>query len=146
MWVNIGFAILLLVVSALMMGEHALSWRRTQSRQLDRVEFDFLQRRYQSRMQTSLLIGVIGVLIFIGIWVDKPRAMAVYWLGVSMIVGWLLLAASADWSTSYRYLSQVRGKFIAEREALRADIKRQKSELQERDKEKEGKADDNDNV
>jgi hypothetical protein len=119
-WPALVVAVVLLAIGLSTMASHARSWRRQQSdpalEDRDRV---YLQRRYRRRTQMSAILAILGVLIGLGdvllpFQKRHPVPVSLYWIGVLLLTGWLILLALADLSSTIAYgrveLARVRQK------------------------------------
>ncbi len=99
---------------------HIRSWRRQQNdptfEDRDRA---YYQRRYRRRMQMSAILIILGILIGVGDVLlpfqrRHPLPATLYWIGVLLLTGWLILLALADLISAFAYgrveLARVRQK------------------------------------
>ncbi len=90
------FAVALVLIGGVLVGLHLRSWRSARERDLEGEEFEFAHGQYRRRMQTSAMVSLVGVLIFIGQWVSGGVLVLFFWLAVVLIVVWIMLLAMAD--------------------------------------------------
>lgn len=107
MWPFLVAAIAILAVAALLVAWHRRAWRRALGGRLSAAELKFAFEQYRRRMQTSVMLGLVGVLIFAGPWVTAPLAILLYWLGVIVLVLWIMLLAGADMLATRLYYAQL---------------------------------------
>jgi hypothetical protein len=74
-------------------------------------------------MQTSAMIGLVGVLIFGGYWVERPLVLLGYWLFVLLLLVWIILLAGADILATRVYYSQRARTISIEENRLRAMLR-----------------------
>ena len=74
-------ALVLCVSSAALVAWHIRAWKQLQHAEIGPRQRDFRRRQYRRRMQTSALLGVLGVAILIGqllmIWVTSRLFLAI---------------------------------------------------------------------
>jgi hypothetical protein len=81
---------------------HQRTWRSQQDDPaLSDEERAFLHRRYRRRMQTSGMLSLLGILIGVGdallvIQKQQPIWPTLYWIGVLLLTGWVMLLAFGD--------------------------------------------------
>ena len=94
--------LVLVITAVLMMRAHRRAWQRQQvDPGLNEWERQRLQVRFRRRMQTSGLIGVLGVVVPLGdiLFMSNekfPVVGPVYWVVVLMLGFWLLLLGLGD--------------------------------------------------
>ena len=125
-WLNAPFAVLLISVSALMVLHHAGTWRRDKMRTLPGVERDFLHRRYRRRVQTSLVIGGLGLIVFGSSWITTPSAVITFWMAALFGVFLLVANAAFDWNDSRTHYGKQRDQIFAERAQLEIQMRNRK--------------------
>jgi len=90
----------LVVVGVLMMRAHCRTWARQQGDQgLNQWDRKRLGSRFRRRMQMSGMIALMGVMLGFGdalIWQQDLEVIAVYWIVVICLGGWLLLLGMGD--------------------------------------------------
>ena len=98
---SIVVALLLCGSSAALIAWHIRAWRRLQGTEIGAGERNFRRRQYRRRMQTSAMLGVLGVAIFIGqllmIWTVSQLFLVIYWSGVVLLVFWVALWRCSIW-------------------------------------------------
>jgi hypothetical protein len=106
-WPALIVATVVIVFGASLMVSHVRSWRR-QNGAADRDENDraFFEKRYRRRMRISATFIILGILIAVGDAVlpmhkNQPLAITLYWIGVLILTGWVMLQGLSDlWSTA----------------------------------------------
>ena len=95
----------LLVLGVLMMRSHTRTWRYRQSDEsLDEGESQYFKSQYRRRMQTSAIIALLGVMLFVGdvvlpLFLERKNLAAVfgvYWLVVLLLTLWIFVLAWGD--------------------------------------------------
>ncbi len=119
-WPALVVAVVLLAIGLSTMASHVRSWRRLQNDPaLEDRDLAYLQRRYRRRMQMSAILAILGVLIGLGdvllpFQKRHPVPVSLYWIGVLLLTGWLILLGLADLSSTIAYgrveLARVRQK------------------------------------
>lgn len=121
-------ALLLMAVSAGLTVWHAKTWHAAQAEPLEPADRDFRRRQFRRRMQTSGMVGVVGVAIFLGTvltpWVASPLFAFVYWAAVLLLLVWLVLLALADLLASRFHFSRMRSQNVVEQAKLRAEARK----------------------
>ena len=92
----------LVVLGGVMIAAHRRTWRREREDAThDSFEQTYLRRRFRRRVQTSLLLVVLGLLVALHPVVipnpkDVPRLFAGWWIAALAVAGWVILMAIAD--------------------------------------------------
>lgn len=125
---SILVALALCVSSAGLIVWHIRAWKRLQHAEIDARERDFRRRQCRRRIQTSAVLGVLGVAIFIGqwlmIWVPSRLFLVIYWSGVLVLVLWVVLLAVADMAATSLYYSREKNNSIVEHARLQGELRR----------------------
>jgi hypothetical protein len=124
----IAFSILLLLGATLLMLSHVRAWRRHREAELDEKELDFRRRQFRRRMQTSAMIGLLGITLSVGyfltIWSNSGWFVLGFIGTMSFLICWVCLLALVDiWATN-RHFSLIRNKNLLEQTKLRAELRR----------------------
>lgn len=90
----------LILTSLLLMAWHAKSWREADHGGLSERDAEFFRRQYRRRLQTSGMLGMIGVLILGHQWIPDNTTLALYWTGVLGLLVWTVLLAAGDFAAS----------------------------------------------
>ncbi len=110
------------------MAWHVRAWKRLQGAGIDPREQDFRRRQYRRRMQTSAMLGVLGVAIFIGqlliAWPASRLFLVIYWSGVLALVLWMALLALADMAATGFYYSREKNNAVVEHAKLQGELRR----------------------
>lgn len=100
MWPTLLFSAALVFTSLVLLAWHVKSWREADHGGLAERDYQFHRRQYRRRMQSSGMLGIIGLLILGHLWVADNAMLAVYWAGVLGLVVWTVLLAVADLAAS----------------------------------------------
>lgn len=117
---------LLLGLSIGLIYRHRAVWHSFDPQSCSQAEAEYSRRQHSRRMRTSGLIGVVGVMMFVGVAVIDPLASVIYWMAVLILVCWIALMALADFRSTHVFYEQQRDGFLRERAALDAELKRLK--------------------
>ncbi len=86
---------------------------------------NFYQQRHRRRSQISLLLAMVAVAMVAGLFIFEPFVMALFWLGVLLLLLWIVLLAMLDASASHAFFARVRSRELAQQAALHADARQQ---------------------
>lgn len=118
----------LLLASAGLIWSHVRTWRRFREQPLDSREHDFRRRQFRRRMQSSAMLGLLAVAIFVGHWITSPPVptwwFLAFWGGTVLLVAWLGLLALVDAISSRHYYARLRDGYLVEQIRLQAELKR----------------------
>ena len=120
---TISFSLLLLATSLGLMWLHWRTWRTLRDLPLSEEDTEFSWRQFRRRMQTSAMIGIVGLAIFAGLWVQPTLWIVFYWLGVILLVGWVGLLAVADIVSTRLHYSRLHRQQLAEQSGLRNKLR-----------------------
>jgi hypothetical protein len=106
-WPALIVAVVLITFGASLLVSHVRSWRRRSGAlAVDENEFAFFQKRHRRRMRIAATFVILGVLIGVGdallpMHKNQPLAITLYWIGVLILTGWVMLQGFGDlWSTA----------------------------------------------
>lgn len=123
----LSFGALLIGLSAFLIYTHRRTWRGAQTDEsLTDREYDYRRRQYRRRVQTSALLGVVGVCLVISMFI-KPESRSVfvyYWFGTMVLVMWILALGVGDFLATRAHASHMRRDFQIERAKLEAQLRR----------------------
>ena len=108
-------AAVLLAVSALLIGRHLATWRRVAATSRDADERDFRWRQFRRRVQTSGLLGTVGLAISLGEVLPWSVAKLVCWAAAVIFTVWMMLLAVADLVATRVHLSQTASRELTRR-------------------------------
>jgi UDP-N-acetylmuramyl pentapeptide phosphotransferase/UDP-N-acetylglucosamine-1-phosphate transferase len=120
--------VLLLLAAAGLMVSHVRTWRVFRQTEIDPEEFDYRRRQFRRRMQTSAMLGVLGVAMLAGyiltLWLRSPAFTLVFWIAILLVLVWTCLLALVDiWATKHHF-GRLRDHCLVEQAKLRAEIRR----------------------
>ena len=125
---SIVAALVLCLSSAALIAWHIRAWKRTQAAEIKAREREFRRRQYRRRMQTSGMLGLLGVAIFVGqllmIAITSRLILVIYWSGVLLLVLWMALLAVADMVATGFYYSREKNNYIVEHARLQGELRR----------------------
>ena len=108
MWPTLLVSAALVFGSMVLLACHVKAWREADHGGLSERDYEFFRRQYLRRMQSSGMLGIIGLLILGHLWVRDNSMLALYWTGVLGLLVWTVLLAASDFAASrLHYSSQV---------------------------------------
>ncbi len=119
-------SLFLLLCAAGLMWMHVRTWQGVKQQRATPEEIDYRYRQFRRRMQSSALLAVSAVAVFIGQWIPLQRVIlaAVFWGGVVLLLVWVGLLALVDiWATKH-YFGRLRQTYVIEQAKLQAEIRR----------------------
>ncbi len=123
---------LLVIASGWMMKSHLGTWRTIRADESkEAYERNYHRRRFRRRMQTSGLLGLLGIAILIGYFIKPPMAsvvVAVYWASVLLTVAWMLVLAFFDAISTQMHFNRIRRRNEGEQALLEARRRRAEKE------------------
>ena len=132
----------LLLCAVGLMFSHVRTWRRFRQQPRDAEQRDYRRRQFRRRMQTSAMLGLLAVALFVGdaltAWTQSTCFSLCFWGGVLLVVLWVGLLAVADiWATKH-YYDRLRHSYLVERAKLQAELRRMQPEGGNGEVEEEG--------
>ena len=127
MWSNILFSAFLVALAAWLLTSHASAWRTARDSEPDEKALDFHWRQFRRRMQASAMLGIVGLGVAGGLWIDAQDDFILsisYWAGLLLIVAWIAALALADWVASRFYYDLIHTDQRTEHAALKAELDR----------------------
>ncbi len=109
---------------------HVRSYRTVDHGGLSDEELVFFRRQYIRRLQTSGILGVVGLSLLGDLFAMDPVVSAAYWLFVLLLVVWMVVLAFADWLESRWFWSKTTQLSAEEKAFLAEEIARYKREKQ----------------
>jgi hypothetical protein len=130
-WTSLLISIFILSAALGLVYWHVCSWRKAQLADHAAGELDFYRRQFRRRMQTSAMLGILAVGLFVGElltrWIGSELFLIVFWSAMLLLVVWVALLAAADiWATQYHF-GKLRQKCLIEQAKLQAEIRRVQS-------------------
>lgn len=83
-------------------------------RDFQETERDFYRRQFRRRMQGSLMLGAVGLLLPLGGFIDDGILNLVYLAVLLALVGWMLMLGVADLVATRHHFERVREHLLAE--------------------------------
>jgi hypothetical protein len=115
-----------------LIASHIRTWKRLKDEDLDELESEFHRRQYRRRMQTSGMLGVLGMAILVGqlliLWVTSSLFILLYWGAVVVLVIWMALLALADMTATGVFYSREKSNSIVEHARLQSELRRARDE------------------
>ena len=130
MWPTLLFSAALVLGSLTMLAWHIKSWREADHGGLSERDYDFYRRQCRRRMQTSGMLGIIGLLIFGHLWVRDNTMLALYWTGILGLLVWTVLLAVRDFAASRLHYGPQVADLRTEHLLLKREIERFRRESQ----------------
>lgn len=115
---SILFAALLMLLGLALMWRHAHVWRSARERETDERELAFAGRQFRRRRRTSAIIVVLGLAIAGGELIRSPLVSLVYWLGILLLVLWIVALAVLDAVATQQHFGAQRAIGDAEKAIL----------------------------
>jgi hypothetical protein len=113
MWPSLIAAALLFAVSAALIARHLNVWRRVAAVSRDPREREFHWRQFRRRVQTSGLLGTVGLTILLGEILPWTVAKLVCWAAAVLFTFLMMLLAVADLIATRVHLSQTPTRELA---------------------------------
>ncbi|MBA3313817.1 MAG: hypothetical protein M3552_15535 [Planctomycetota bacterium] len=136
--VSIAFGIALIILGAAFLRRHRRIWQERESDPaITDEERSFYARQHRRRMLTSGLIAALGVLIPAGdlLFTRKPPppaiALTLFWIGVLLVVLWVLLLGVIDLVATGLHANDAMGRVNAEKAALEHQLEEIRRSLRE---------------
>ncbi len=128
-WSALPVPALLLACAVNMLAMHVRAWRKSQDSAEPR-EVDFYRRQYRRRMQTSAMLAVLAVALFLGQLLTplmSPLVFGVYWLVTILLALWMAFLAIADMLATRHHYASLRADYAAEQARLNVELRRAKA-------------------
>jgi len=125
---SILISLVLLVSGGGLMAWHVVAWRRWRSQDVEARERNYRRRQFVRRMQTSAMLGLLGVAIIVGQvltpWLRSLMFTVLFWGGVLVLVLWMGLLALADIVATQQHFGRLHNETLVERAKLQAEARR----------------------
>jgi hypothetical protein len=127
---SVLFALLILLASGWLMQTHVRTWQAVRRRagELEARELDYRRRQFRRRMQTSALLGAVGICVLVGklllVLRAPPLVVLFFWCGVMMLAVWLGLLAVSDMVCTQAYFRRLKQNYVIEEARLKAELQR----------------------
>jgi hypothetical protein len=133
-WSSALVSLLLLTCAAGLMVSHVRTWRAAQTLAPECRELDYRRSQFRRRMQTSAMLGLLAIAIFVGQilqgWIGSATFAVLYWGGVLVLLAWIGLLALADVLATKVHYGRLRSEFQVEHAKLQAELRRIQSSRQ----------------
>ena len=140
-------ALILVATSVALIVRHVRVWKRLKKEELDERELNFRRRQFRRRLQTSAMIGLLGVAIVVGQLLlrdaVKPllKFQVYYWIGVLALLLWIVLLAVADMVATSAYYSRERSDLAVGHAKLQIELRKARERAGRRHNGKPGTGD-----
>lgn len=107
---------------------HLKGWRNArEDDENDEFERAFLRKRVRRRLQTSMLLIVLGLMIGLHPFVipdpkEAPQLFGVWWLAALLIAGWTIVMAMADLLSTRAHLQVSRARLQLKQRQLNEQL------------------------
>lgn len=118
------FAGALIAVSMVLVRQHRRVWRAFREGGPGSEELDFAGRQYRRRMQASLMVSGVALLLVAGNWIQNPVWQVVYWSLVMIVVLWIGLLALADAASTREFFHRISQAQLTEQAKLHSELTR----------------------
>jgi cell division protein FtsB len=114
---------------------HRAAWsaHRAEEATDERAKFHY-RRQFRRRIQVSVLLILVGVMIPLGDWLmvqrPDPKWTAFFWIAVLLMALWIMLLAALDWLSSRMHVRAARaalGSLARKQRELEAEVERLRS-------------------
>jgi UDP-N-acetylmuramyl pentapeptide phosphotransferase/UDP-N-acetylglucosamine-1-phosphate transferase len=126
LWSSAFISLFLLACAAGLMVWHIRAWRSVQTADVEASERDYRRRQFRRRMQTSAMLGLLAVAIFVGqvltLWLESHWCTLIFWGGVLLMLMWVGLLAGADVVATRYHYGRLRHEYFLEQVKLRAEL------------------------
>jgi hypothetical protein len=124
-------SLVLLLAAVGLIVSHIRSWREYVRQEANAEDFDYRRRQYRRRMQTSAMLGILGIAMSAGygltLWLDSGWFAVVYWTAVMALAFWVVLLALVDiWATKHHF-GRLRHQCFVEQVKLESELHRLQS-------------------
>jgi Na+/H+ antiporter NhaD/arsenite permease-like protein len=125
MWSSTLFSLVVLLVAVGLVVGHLRHWRRIEQSQPEAVEYDFRRRQMRRRVQTSTMLGVLAVAIFISPWMNRDVWLfTLYCLAMLVLVVWVAMLAMVDFWATRQHYERLCDSHLAKEARLKAELRR----------------------
>lgn len=117
-------ALLLLLAAGVMMFIHVRTWHTVRQQDSSSNEVNYYRRQFRRRMQSSAMLGLLGVALFIGQLITRPILEIAFWGVTLILVVWLGLLAGVDIIATRYHFGRLRRNYLIEQVKLQAELRR----------------------
>lgn len=122
---QLAFSALLVLISGGFVWHHLAAWEAARCHPENLKAIEFARRQFRRRMQASLMVGFVGLAIAGALLIHDTLLIAMYWVGILLVVIWILLLAIMDALSSFTFLKQQRKRHLVEQAELQAELLRE---------------------
>lgn len=129
-WEMLVPPLILAVVSIAAFFYQGRAWRAVPTI-ADERERDFRQRQLRRRMQVSVMLGLIGLGMILGLYINqqqRPNLFVGFWSGLMLVVLWVIALALVDARANYQFWTTSRRRALMEHAKLKAELARREPE------------------
>ncbi len=132
---SLVFGICLILLGIWLIRWHRAAWNahRADETADERAKLHY-RRQFRRRIQVSVLLVLVGVMIPLGDWLmvqrRDPKWIAIFWIAVLFIALWIMLLAALDWLSSRMHVRAARaalGSLARKQRELEAEVERLRS-------------------
>lgn len=123
-----GVPLGIIASAGLLIAWHRRTWRAAESAPLDEKERVYRERQYRRRMQTAVMLGLVGLVMLAGNWIAQPGVDVVfaigYWVVLLVLLGWILLLTLIDYTSTRLHFGRLQRNYQIEELRLRSELAR----------------------
>jgi len=124
-WTTAFVSAFLLVCAIALIFSHIRAWRRVREQDCPPKELDYHRRQFRRRMQTSVMLGLLAVALFVGqLLTGPPLFMVLFWAALLLLIVWMGLLAAADIMATRQHFGRLRHEHLLEQAKLQAELRR----------------------
>lgn len=117
----------LLVVAVGLIAWHVSDRRKQRQADFAPRERDYRRRQFRRRMQVGVMVGLVGLGILLGSWLDgteHPNLFVYVWVGTMGLILWIILLAAGDMAATGAFFAEQRRQQLIQTAKLRAELER----------------------
>ncbi|MHC4399615.1 MAG: hypothetical protein ACYTG0_08040 [Planctomycetota bacterium] len=129
-WSSVLIGLVLCFAAGWLVDSHLRAWRNVRQRrdELDPHEWEYRLSQFNRRMQTSAILGLLGLGILVGQLIGAlgvpPLVRFLYWGAIMLLTVWLGVLAFVDFSATRRYFGRLREDFHDQKTRLQEELRR----------------------
>jgi len=131
LWAVGVFSLIVFLSALALIWWHLRVWRAAQNQRLEPRDFDYRRRQFRRRMQTSAMLAILAVGLFLGrclfLLPVPPLVPIVYWSVVVLLILWMGLLACVDAASTALHFGRMRQEVLLEQTRLQAQLRQIKS-------------------
>jgi hypothetical protein len=125
---TVVLAAALVLFALVMLGIHWNTWQRADHGGLSDRDRLYYSRQFRRRILSSGMLGLMGLLMLGGLWIEATWAQALFWVGMLLGILAVMLLALTDWWSSRAHFGRDEVFNAAQIELLKAEIRKYESE------------------